>query len=283
MVNSILSTKHSPVTTDNKQETTALNYEQGTSGIIQLDGWVKNMKASFQPANNADGTKNALLKMQLEQLNLISPKDFFHYLTKQNVSNIHLLTHDELTDHADNFLIQKAKQAASQNTASVVHEKPFNPSPAVSSYLFQGAAGFFSLWAGFSQKLTAWFVGAKDSKPLETGTKDSHPVPDTTHAPKSQGPQSPTNITLQNTSLPDPSSPGDLDKDHEPANPALVPQETISNDTDAHASLVLRTNKEKILESEEVKKPTSLPESHHNTLITNTPDLQQTLEEHDLF
>ena len=250
MVNSILSTKHSPVKPDNisdhKQETTALNYEQGTPGMIRLDGWVTQMKASFQPANNADGTKNALLEMQLAQLDWISPKDFFHYLTKQNVSNIHLLTHDELTDHADNFLIQKAKQAAFQN-------------------------------------LTAWFVGAKDSKPLETGTKDSHPVPDTTHAPKSQGQQLPANIIPQNTSLPDPSSPGDLNKDHKPANPAVETQETIPNDRRANAPLAPNMNQEKRSEDQNLEKETLPSQLNPHKVNTYSPDLQEDKEEDNIF
>ena len=292
MVNPIPSTEHPPVKPCNisylRQETTALNYEQGTPGIIQLEGWVKKMKASFQPANNADETKNALLKMQLEQLNLISPQDFFHYLTEKKVSDIHLLTHDQLTDHADNFLIQKAEQAASQNTASVVHEKPFLPSPTASSYLFKGAAGFFSLWAGVSQKVTAWFVRAKDPKlpgTGTTGTKDSNAVADATHAPTNQSPQSPTN-TFQNTSLSYSPSPKDPKKDHEPANPAVETQETNSNDTDAHASLVLRTNQEKTSKAKQLEKETPSSQPNHqavNTINTSGPDPQESKEVIDLF
>jgi hypothetical protein len=240
------------------------------------------MKASFMPASHADQRRQSFFKLELEQLDLISPKDFFHYLTKQNVSNIHLLTHDELTDHADNFLIQKAEQAASQNTASLVHEKPLLPSPAVSSYLFQGAAGFFSLWAGVRQKLTACFVSAKDSIPPSNGTKDSNPVADATHAPTSQGPQSLTNIR-QNTSPLYPLSPKDQKKDREPANTTLLPQKTSSNNIDAKASLAPDTNQEKILKDEALEKETLPSQSNPNAVNTYSPNLQEAPEENDLF
>ena len=290
MVNFIRSTKEDTVTPDNisdhKQATTALNYEQGTPGMIRLGDWVTKMKASFQPTNNADGTKNALLEMQLAQLNWISPQDFLRYLTKQNVLNIDSLNHDQLTDHADNFLIQKATEAEanSQKTASFVNEKPLLPSPAVSSYLLQGAAGFFSLWAGVSQKLTAWFVGTKDSKPPSTGTKDSNPVADATHAPKSQDLQSSsTDTTLQKRPQSDSSRPIDPKKYCEPANTSLLSQKTSSNDTNAHASLVPETDKEKILKDEALEKKTLTSPSNPNAVNTGSPNLQKNKEEDDIF
>jgi|GEM_PF-5820449 len=292
MVDSISIPQHGSDKPDNNSyhypETPALNYELGNPGVIRLNGWVQQMKASFMPAGHADQRRQSVFQLELDQLQLISPKDFFHYLTTQKIANIHLLTHDQLTDHADNFLIQKATKAEanSQKTASFVNEKPLLPSPAVSSYLLQGAAGFFSLWSGVSQKLTAWFVGAKDSKPPSTGTKDSNPVADATHAPKSQDLQSSsTDTTLQNTSQPDSSRPIDPKKYYEPANTILLSQKTSSNDTDANASLVPGTNHEKILKNEALEKktlpsPSNLKAVNKDSLnLQQTPDLQDLLEE----